>query len=317
MSASVYQFTNINFSFLPSIRRRDALNRHYLLLSQSLFCLWLALIAPNAFAQDEIVRSPFPDLELGLISMNFHYKEFDENNQILDKEDGTIPGIMLGMREYDGPWVYASNLSYYAGNVVYDGQAVSLSSGAITPLIARTDEKIYDFTVLAEHWYRNSNNQSRFAWYAGIGYRYWIRDILPGMTSSGTPVSGLVETYKWWYAIGGVKNVLIDSGNFQLLLDARITRTYRPVMKVDFFETGDETILNLKERYGGRVSMPLHYRLNHTATVKVEPYMEGLAFGRSEAKEVLMNGVPSGQSILEPRSETRNTGVVLSVNLSY
>ncbi len=242
--------------------------------------------------------------------LNFHYKEFDDNGQVPDKEDGAIPGVIVGISQHDGNWVYAGTASYHAGDVSYDGQAVNLSTYAVSPITTRTDEKIFDVAAYAERWYRSKANQDRFAWYAGLGHRYWNRDIRPTRTAAGDPVSGTTEIYEWWYLSLGGKRVLIDTGKVQWLLDARLTRTIHPTITVE-----DNAALDLGERFGGRIALPWRYRLQKTGAIIIEPYMEGWAFGRSPTAPLIVNGILT--TGYEPRSETRNVGILFKLSTNY
>lgn len=254
--------------------------------------------------------SPTPlmrKVDIGFALMDFRYKEYDDAGKLLDREDGFIPGVVLGLSESDGDWDYKGTFLYHAGNVRYDGQT---NSGI--PITTRTDEKIIDATFHAERWYRDSNDQKRYAWYGGLGYRHWFRDIRSTSTSGGLPVSGLTETYQWWYVLVGGKRILSDAGKSQWQADLRVTRTIQPTIHIEL-PGFDNTTQDLGERFGVRLSLPWRYELEKASVFFIEPYKEAWSLGRSPTTPLSSNGVPVG-TIYEPRSEGRNYGIILGLS---
>lgn len=257
---------------------------------------------------DEDLSTPLArNIDIGFALMDFRYKEYEDGGRLLDGEDGFIPGLLLGVSESDGDWVYKGKFLYHAGNVLYQGQT---NTGI--PIATRTDEKIIDATFLAERWHRDGDDQKRYAWYGGLGYRHWFRDIRSTSTSGGMPVSGLTEIYQWWYGLVGAKRVLSEAGKSQWQVDLRLTRTVRPTIHIEL-PNYDNATLDLGARYGTRLSLPWRYELEKASVFFVEPYMESWSIGRSPTTPLSSNGVPV-TTIYEPRSEGRNTGIILGIS---
>src|SRR2546422_2511126 len=94
----------------------------------------LALLAPlESRGQPE----QGSEIEIGAAVLNFGYKEFNDSGRLLDREDANIPGTMLRFSHSRKPFLFASDISYYRGDVVYDGQT---NTGI--PITTRTGEKI-------------------------------------------------------------------------------------------------------------------------------------------------------------------------------
>lgn len=124
--------------------------------------------------------------------LHFGYQEFNDTGKLLDREDGYIPGLMLGLSHTVDRWLFAGDFAYYGGDVDYAG----LTNTGI-PINTRTTQNIAGLALRSEYWPENAKGLD-YAFYAGAGYHHWDRNILPAATASGAPVSGLFETYRWF-----------------------------------------------------------------------------------------------------------------------
>lgn len=240
-------------------------------------------------------------------ALDFGYQEFDDSGTLLNREDGAIPGVAVSHSHSHGRWLFVGDFSYHAGSVAYSGQT---NTGiAIT---TRTHQVIVDMALRTEYW-QDTFAGLEYAFYLGTGYHRWERDIQPTRTVYGAPVSGLFETYQWWLGFAGIRAVLYESDRARWLLDARLTRTVNPSVTVDYNGLYDNTRLYLGERWGGRLAFPLHYTLGQAASFVVEPFVERYELGRSATLPLTRNGLPV-DALYEPRSETRNFGLMIGIN---
>jgi len=270
-------------------------------------CAMLALLgSPASKAQPQ----EGSEIEIGAAVLNFGYKEFSESGKLLDREDGNIPGAMLRFSHPRKPFLFAGEVSYYGGDVVYDGQT---NTGI--PITTRTGERIVDTAVRAEYWEATPAGFN-YALYAGAGYRRWERDIRPTHTAAGVPVSGLFETYQWWFGLLGAKFTLFESPQARWLWDARVVRPVNPSITVDSPGQYDRVRLGLGERWGWRLALPWRYSMSQAAGLTVEPFVESFEIGRSATVTAIKNGTPVG-TVTEPRSETRNYGLAISVSSRF
>jgi hypothetical protein len=178
------------------------------------------------------------------------------------------------------------------------------------PHKTHTNEKIFDSTILfgVIDAIRLSNPS---ALYFGLGFREWRRDILP--TAS---VQGLFEKYSWYYGVIGGRVELLRNKKMSLWLDGRFTRPIDPVMNI-CLSNFDCMDLRLGVNTSGRIALPINFRAFRNSNLIIEPYFESWDFGRSASEELTINGAPAGGSIYEPRSESRNVGVTLSISREF
>ncbi|MBI3811086.1 MAG: hypothetical protein HY283_02610 [Nitrospirae bacterium] len=242
---------------------------------------------------------------IGLSVMEFGYKEFSDDGHRVDRENGLLPGISAALTRTQGDWFVSGEVSYFAGDVRYDGRT---QTGA--PFETRTGENLLDYGLRAGRWF-GMRADSDLAVYAGLGRRRWTRNI-----QSHSNVNGLFEVYDWWYGSLGTKWIFYKAGKLEGGIDLSLLRTLAPEIKIDFNGVYDNVRLDLGERFGGRLSFPWRYHYHDETAFLLEPYLEGWDLGRSSSKPLIRNGTVMG-SVLEPRSETQNYGLAISLVRSF
>lgn len=260
----------------------------------------LLFLSPLAQAQDGFHLSLAGDL------MHFDYREYGEQGNLLDRENGLLPGLLLGVARTQGSWQIAGTLSYHSGDIAYTGQ----TNGGI-PISTTTRQRMTDAELRAGYQFQPVRRITPTL-YAGAANHRWRRDIQATHTSSGIPVRGLLETYRWWQAFLGVKMSGKKTAPFDWVLDARLIRIIAPTVDVDFSGLYDNAHLNLGERWGFRLALPMSYSMNHSTTLVLEPYLERFSLGRSSTIPLTSQGIARG-TVTEPDSTTRNYGIVLGV----
>ena len=257
--------------------------------------------------------TPTINLGVGFDAMYFDYREFNGNDFLLDKETGPMPGLHLSAALQWDNWYSELVYEYHLATVDYDGSADGI------PYVTETEEDIVDLSLIVG---RNFGHKSRHrsAVYGGLGYHYWDRNILPGIQGDET-ISGLFETYKWSYALFGMKLSFLQSSQNGLLLDVRVRRILDATMDVDFLgftdpfdNQWDNTTLNLGEDWSYRVGLPYILSLSQNASLTIEPYISTWFIQRSNTQELTSGGEPLQvvrRVIWEPRSETTNVGISL------
>ena len=258
-----------------------------------------------------LANEPETTAWIGLSVMEFGYKEFSDRDQLLDREDGLLPGLLLGVMQPWNNWFGQLEGGIYSGQVTYDGQT---QSGI--PLQTATDELIIDSSLQLGYWF-NRLKRFNYAFYAGLGYRFWRRDIRPTALTDGTPIFGLLETYQWKYASLGSKAKFKQSDNVYWKIDVQLMRTLDPEIEVDFqgLRGFDDTQLQLGEKFGARIRIFWNYAVRETQSLEIMPFYEQWDLGRSPEKMVTSNGQPQGIRIFEPRSETKNFGISIMLKL--
>ena len=243
------------------------------------------------------------EMQLGFSLLDMNYREFDDNDFQLNREDGILPGLTAQLTFEGNRFDSLIYASYHTADIDYDGYTQSL-----IPVQTKTSTDIIDINyriaVKPEH---------RFQWYGGIGYRYWRRNILPTVIDTGTgpqSVAGILEEYSWFYGLLGAKTNLYESGNSEFAVDFRITHMLGAKMDIDFFgfQGYNNTTLDLGEKTNIRIALPWRLKTQNTYTWMIEPYFESWDIGKSNTVTVA-----PGVNVLEPRSETRNVGINMQI----
>jgi hypothetical protein len=233
---------------------------------------------------------------LGLSATSFNYEEFDDTGVSLDREEGWLPGVQAGLARDYGRWFLETTLNWSSGQVDYTSPAAS----------STTDEDIGNLEMIGGIPLHFTGRQ-RISVVAGAGYREWRRDIRP------TPAaSGLDETYRWGYAVVGLRGERsLDAGN-RVVVDLQLTRTIHPDIQVHFDHSYDDVSLELGAENGFRVNLMFDRKLDGSKTFWLMPWYEYWELGRSSDSVLSSNGVPVG-TVFEPRSEMGNFGIGLGV----
>lgn len=264
---------------------------HKILLTIFLFCV--SYTGAHASSVENETRLAFS-------FMNFSYKEFDDDDDLLNREDGLLPGVSLSIVKPVRRLLMTGELSFYVNDIQYDGQT---QSG--TPVESRTDTFIYDFSLSITHIFEGKSLLPERLYY-GMGYRHWDRDIRDTETATGIPVMGLHEVYRLPYVLVGSRWDIITSENFSGSLELRVHHTVGAEMFVNLYEG---TTLDLGERFGGRASLIFASQVNKGKNYYIEPFYEFWQIGKSDIEYNSGLGY-----ILEPRSTTNNVGLNIGMH---
>lgn len=261
------------------------------------FCLLVGIFLPvwvHANSDDSY-------FQLGVSVQDFGYKEYDDQDVLLDREDGLVPGFMMEFGAGWDPLSAAFRLEVAGGVVDYDGQT---QSGM--PIKTDTHEKITNLQVVLRHKLK-SFSQLDGILIGGIGHRVWRRDI-----RATNITSRLFEVYRWQYWMLGGTATVWRRGQWSASVDARWMRPIEPTISVNLIGY-DEIHLNLESRNSARVSFSL--RMEGEKEWIITPYWESWYLGRSADKNLRVGGVSTSGAVHEPRNETDIVGLTISVQL--
>lgn len=270
-------------------------------------CALLTLAAPVATSAQALGKWTF---SVAGSMQNYDYREIGDNGNLLNQETGSIPGVALSIDYAVDQWHIVGDIIHHRGGVTYVGKT---NNGI--PITTRTEQSLTQVAMRAEYWPANVTAVDH-ALYFGLGFHDQDRDIKPTQTSIGAPVLGLFETYQWWLGFGGAKLVIYKSDRVNWQLDARLTRTVKPTVTIDFNGRFDNTRLDLGERWGVRLELPWKYALSRNTEMTVVPFVEKQSLGRSSTEALTSRGIPVG-SVNEPRSESRNFGIQIGVSQRF
>jgi hypothetical protein len=234
--------------------------------------------------------------EIGLSALRFKYEEYNDTGGLFNKEQGGIPGITIKLGQRRSDWEWESAGSYHYGQVSYTGQ-----TNFGSPYNTRTEESISDVSLRLGRWFGESHP---FMPFAGIGYRRWDRNILPGT------LGGLFESYRWSYAWAGAKFLAYRDEASSFTLDVGLLKPLNPELHIDFKGTYNvEPVVYPESKLGLRVLLTSKRTLANGSGLTIEPYYEYWELGRSPTV------VAGPISVYEPASKTRNIG--LNLRLSW
>lgn len=236
--------------------------------------------------------------DIGISALRFDYAEFDDSGSVLDKEMGGIPGLSLKLSLRQADWEWETAGSYHQGQVPYDGQ-----TNFGVPYQTRTDERIGDISLRLGHWF---GERYPFMPFAGIGYRRWDRNILPGT------LGGLFESYRWKYIWAGSKWMVYHNGASSYTLDLGLLKPISPELIVDFKKAYNvEPVVYPESKLGLRLQLNSSFAITAHSDLSVEPYFEYWELGRSPS-------VTAGAvTLYEPASKTRNAGLNLRLGWTF
>ena len=238
--------------------------------------------------------------------LKFDYAEYNDSDIFLDGETGYIPGIVLKRKQkYQHSYIELVGQAH-ANTIKYDGQ----TQGG-TPLQTKSDALIIDTFFRFGSYINSARNHSP---YIGLGLRYWLRNIRAGYDINGNAVAGLLEQYYWNYLLAGYEGSFSVSDDVTAGFDIRSTLMLNAKMDVNFlgYKNYDNAQVNLGNKFGARFALPIKIKMRRHALI-VAPYYEIIDIGKSNSVAVTSDGVLTGTSIYEPRSETRNIGINVTV----
>jgi hypothetical protein len=267
---------------------------------RSCFILLLALCYSSASFADRA------EYQFGAGLLNFKYTEY-LNNAFLDGETGFIPGVLFKRKQNNTRFYSELVAQFYANTINYDGQT---QSGV--PLKTKSNAIIMDTHFKLGSHYSSERNHGP---YLGLGYRYWFRNILPGRDNNGNLVAGVLEEYYWFYGLLGYRGHFAVNEKVKWGFDIRQTQMINAKMDINYlgFKNYDNAQVNLGNRSGLRLAIPIQVKLSRRM-LSITPYYEVIDIGRSNSVPITIGGVATGSSVFEPRSETRNVGIEITLN---
>jgi hypothetical protein len=157
----------------------------------------------------------------------FHWNERLDGADFVN-EYGVLPTV--GYQHRSGPERF--RLELFGSTMDYHGAAM-YDDGSSEPLTCTTNylgvRGEYDLLLEPDFW-------PRVSFFAGIGTRFWIRDLVDGLTESGNPVMGYQET--WWtiYPYLGVESRRVVRDGLELYGSGRIGCTAVTYERAGYFD---------------------------------------------------------------------------------
>jgi len=241
--------------------------------------------------------------EIALSYGNYDYKE-DLTPPLKSTETGWVPQVRLGYSYMadDGFYFRAfGEASVGDDDTDYDG---STMSGV--PLKDTTRNDFARLEMNAGYTYRG-NLPFSITPYAGLGYRYWKRDI------------GYNETYSWWYFPVGVKLLYPVNQKFSVGLNASMNIMFEGQMTISYKnDLLANTTVTLGNKLGYLLEIPVSWRPLVNWAFTVTPWYEYSEIGESPWEPLnYTDGTYTGFVVREPSSRTNQYGIRLSTEYLF
>lgn len=264
----------------------------------------LTLLQAESGYSGEATTSQPLRTSIGFGAMDFDYQEFSDGER-LNHEQGTLFGLTAAAHKDWGKNFVEADIAYFANDVQYDGQT---QNG--TPVETNTDEIIVESAALYGRYFQ-PRKKFHHALLAGLGYRYWQRDI-----NSTRTALGVVETYTWWYAQLGWRGIYQASTRGTWLAGVKLVQPIRAEIDIDFINALDDTTLPLGEETGLQLDLTYQLRLAKNWRLDVAAFYSAWDIGRSREATLRQNGAAVG-TVFEPESETRSVGMKISGSYAF
>jgi hypothetical protein len=277
------------FGFAPGINLQQIRQHRFSFL---LFLCWI-LPLPH--------RAEAGTFELTPSLYYFHYQEFDTGNRLLNEENGVLPGLKLGFNHAVNGGIIQSRVSYFSGEVDYDGQT---QSGA--PHETDTSARLIK---LGLKWISRDTATIPGQFFLGFQYWNWDRDI---QTNNG--VLGLHEVYTWNELELGIKFESEQNQYARYWLDISALYVFNPQVEVSL--PSSKVNLDLGQEPGFRVRAGKTWGNDDGLSSSFSLFAEYWEFGRSDA---VFTDDFFGQTafLVEPRSESFHSGMEFIVIYSF
>lgn len=232
--------------------------------------------------------------DIYLKTESFTWKEYDDSGSQLLKESGLLSAMGASVRaDIAESLVLRGRGELFGGTVNYDGQT---QTG--TPV--ETDTNYAGFKMEGNiGWKFKVSEKSSLEPFAGLGYRWWLRDMQDTLY-----VAGYEETWWSFYARLGVHGDHTFSGQLKAFAEAGVKLPVSNKNKVDLNVIGLSTVT---VEPGNKASVFVEAGLKWTR-FKASLFYEGMRFSRSDPVTV------DNYQIWQPESKADMFGINIGMD---
>jgi hypothetical protein len=236
-------------------------------------------------------------LEISPTLYLFSHQEFDQNNTLLNEDEGEIPGIKLSYADVTERDSIKFNASFFNGSIDNTGETL-----VGTPNVTETEAQLFKLGIsYAQH----ELTVFPGLLFAGLHYWNWDRDIL---TRNG--IQGIHEEYTWYETELGLK--FISDSSYWLELSAMYN--FKPETRL--FLPSSEVKFTLQSRPGYRIRAGKTWTTSESMTTSISLFSEYWEFGESDIV-FTTDFFGSSAFLTIPNSETFNSGLEFSFILNF
>lgn len=228
---------------------------------------WLTCALPAAAATLE-------ELTPYLTTQYFTWEEHQEGRRLL-RERGALTslGVVLGLTQ--SSFCIRAKGELFGGEVGYNGTTQAPESEPI-----RTDVGYFGIREELDLGYRMQSGAFRLEPFAGLGHRWWLRDLQDTASADGSPVQGYTESWQTVYGRFGARGQTGVGSRIKVVAEGGVKYPFYTGNSVDFAGSG-KTTFHPEARWSGFAETGFSYRnLNMTLLY------EGFRFGASPLKPI-------------------------------
>jgi hypothetical protein len=228
---------------------------------------------------------------------HYTWEEFNNGRRLL-KESGELvaAGVLVGAST-DSSVTLRAKAELFGGVVDYDGE-----TQAPNPIPVQTDVNYFGVRNEFDLGYRAASGPLRIEPFAGLGYRWWLRDLEDSTAATGQPVSGYTEDWLTGYGRLGARGSYRPSDLVALFAEGGALYPFYTGNTVDFVGAGKVTF-RPRGKVSGFAEAGAAWRY-----LRLSLYYEGFRWGKSPVKSV------AGVGFLQPESTSDVLGVTLGWN---
>jgi len=241
-------------------------------------------------------------ISTALVGMSMDYREYDDQDVILDSEKSTFKsGLLVGVDlNFAYTKVFESgnyskigvNLKILNGETEYVGSLLNSSCNSYGCYVSKSQNSIFD-TDLKYKYSHIIKNAFSLNYGIGVGYRSWKREL--SVTQ--------IEVYKW-LSIRPKVGFSYDLSKFRLGMCIEYQYGINPQMTILADAENPDTTVNLGAANIIQVSIPFNLSLTENIELFVEYIYENQSIDKSNTAPFIING--KEESILEPKSTANN-----------
>jgi hypothetical protein len=270
----------------------------------------LAIALLSLFGSVSYAQESGYSLSAALVGMKMDYREYDQNDLILDSEKSDVTDIIgsefrLAYRQTQESENIAEigvDFQVLGGETEYVGSLISSGLG-YGSYVGKTHNVIYDMAIdyRFSFIYENGLNLNCGL---GLGYRYWRRELSAYQ----------VEVYSW-YSVRPQLGISYKIENFSIGILGEYQYGFETTM--DILENSENSQKSVKLGFADiiELNIPIEYTLSENLDVFMHYTYQQQRIGASNVIPYVING--SVENIYEPKSTANNQYIKLGIRLKF
>jgi hypothetical protein len=242
--------------------------------------------AGSAFAGEHNELTPFLSVQ------HFEWKEYYGGRRLLKESGPLYSGGVLFEHLFASSAALRAKSELFGGVVAYRGE----TQGA-NPLPVSTDVGYFGTAGEVDGGYRLQAGSLDVTPFAGLGFRWWVRDLQDSTTAGGLPVTGYTETWRTLHLRLGARGQVDTDSGLSFFAEGGSKYPLYTGNTVDFAGFG-ETTFHPGARWSGFAETGLSYR-----HFKASFTYEGFSVSQSPLKSV------GARQFFQPESTSLRLGV--------